>query len=80
MTEVGMTAGDRAFLALLLIVMSGAFVIASANAYQAITGNRLSRKPSRRSESKMRRQSTIAAVTLGLAGIGLLVLLVAGAT
>ena len=52
------------------------FALASADAYQAITGRRLSKKPSSRSDELMRRQSAIAAVALyACAVIGVIVLL-----
>jgi hypothetical protein len=38
--------------------------IAALDAYQAITGRRLSKRPSRRSDEQMRKQSAIAAVML----------------
>jgi hypothetical protein len=47
--------------ALFVVVM---LVIASLDAYQAITGRRLSKRPSRRTDEQMRRQSAIAAVVL----------------
>jgi hypothetical protein len=40
-------------------------VVAGLNAYQAITGRRLSKAPSKRDGKTMRRQSAIAATCLG---------------
>jgi hypothetical protein len=40
-------------------------VVAGLNAYQAITGRRLSKAPSKRDDRTMRRQSAIAATCLG---------------
>jgi hypothetical protein len=52
------------------VLMSGS--VAGMNAYQAITGRRLSKAPSKRDDATMRRQSAIAAVLLGtLAVLGI---------
>jgi hypothetical protein len=40
--------------------------IASLDAYQAITGRRLSKRPSRRSDQELRKQSAITAIVLTL--------------
>ncbi|WP_163571255.1 hypothetical protein [Fodinicola feengrottensis] len=51
-------------------VMSvGCVFLAGLNAYQAITGRRLSKAPSGRDQQTMRRQSSIAAVVLGLVAV-----------
>ena len=56
-----------------LIVALAALVLGGMNAYQAVTGRRLSRRPSTRSDQQMRRQSAIAAVVLiGLATVVLI--------
>jgi hypothetical protein len=47
----------------------GVFLLAILNSYQALTGKRISKRPSRRSDEEMRRQSAIAAVVLGIVGI-----------
>jgi dolichol kinase len=51
------------------MVLDGLFVVAmlvvaALDGYQAITGRRLSKRPSRRSDEQMRKQSAIAAVVL----------------
>ena len=51
--------------------------VAVLNAYQAVTGRRLSKAPSRRDDATMRRQSAVAAVLLGVAAaLGLAVVTV----
>ena len=52
------------FLDLLFVVVM--LAIAALDGYQAITGRRLSKRPSRRSDEQMRKQSAIAAVVLTL--------------
>ncbi len=47
-----------------LAVLAPVFLLACLNAYQALTGNRISKQPSRRSDEEMRVQSAIAAVAL----------------
>jgi hypothetical protein len=49
---------------LLAILGLPALVIGTLDAYQALTGNRVSKRPSRRSDAEMRRQSAIAAAVL----------------
>lgn len=57
-------------------VLFGVFLLAILNGYQALTGKRISQRPSRRSDEEMRMQSAIAAVVLGIVGIlGVLVVL-----
>ncbi|WP_412738638.1 hypothetical protein [Krasilnikovia sp. MM14-A1259] len=57
-------------LAGIAVLMSGS--VAGLNAYQAITGRRLSKAPSKRDDATMRRQSAIAALLLGtLAVLGI---------
>lgn len=46
-----------------LVALAGA-VLGSLNAYQAITGRRISKKPSVRTDAQMRRQSAVAAIVL----------------
>jgi len=46
------------------LVALPALVLGVMNLYQAVTGNRLSKKPSTRSDSAMRRQSAIAGTVL----------------
>jgi hypothetical protein len=48
-------------IAMLSIVALGTLVLGGMNLYQAVTGKRLSKKPSTRSDAVMRRQSAIAA-------------------
>ena len=56
-----------------LIVALAALMLGGMNAYQAVTGRRLSRRPSTRSDQQMRRQSAIAAVVLiGMATVVLI--------
>jgi hypothetical protein len=50
---------------LLFAVSLPTAVLASLNGYQAVTGRRLSKSPSRRDDATMRRQSIIAAILLG---------------
>ena len=52
-----------------------ALALGALDGYQAVTGNRVSRRPSRRTDEQMRRQSAIAAAVL--APMGLLVLTLA---
>ena len=54
---------------LFVVVM---LVIAALDGYQAITGRRVSKRPSRRSDQQMRRQSAIAAVVLTVLALILL--------
>lgn len=63
---------------LLALVLVLAVVLAIADGYQAVTGKRLSKRPSRRTDEEMRRQSAIAATVLGALSLLLLVLLVLG--
>jgi hypothetical protein len=59
-----------------LVVLAGALALGLMNAYQAVTGRRLSKRPSVRSDRQMRRQSAIAAVVLiGLALASLVLVL-----
>jgi hypothetical protein len=60
-------------LALAGTVALGALVLGGMNLFQAVTGRRLSKRPSRRSDAVMRRQSAIA----GTALVTMAVLLVA---
>ena len=53
-------------------------LLGSANAYQAVTGRRLSKTPSVRSDYEMRRQSTIAASILLPLTLLLVALVIAG--
>jgi len=48
-------------IALLSAVALGGLVLGGMNLYQAVTGKRVSKKPSTRSDAVMRRQSAIAA-------------------
>jgi hypothetical protein len=60
----------------LIIALVGCIALAGADAYQAVTGRRLSKRPSRRTDEVMRRQSAIAAAVLaglGLVLVGLLI-------
>ena len=56
---------DAVFVVFLLL-------IASLDGYQAMTGRRLSKRPSRRSDEQMRKQSAIAAVVLTVLALILL--------
>lgn len=59
---------------LVIAVAALCFLVGGLDACQALTGRRVSKRPSRRSDEKMRRQSAIAAVVLGALGlIGLVV-------
>jgi len=52
------------------VVLIACQLIAAVDGYQAVTGRRVSKRPSRRTDQEMRRQSAIAAVVLtGLAVI-----------
>ena len=56
-----------------------AAALAAVNGYQAITGRRLSKRPSSRPIEQMRRQSTIAAVAItALIGLDLAVIVIRG--
>ena len=56
-----------------LLIVVPAVVVGAADAYQAITGNRLSKRPSVRTERRMRVESAIAAVVLIALSITVLV-------
>ena len=56
-----------------LVAVAGT-VLGSLNAYQAITGRRVSKKPSQRTDAQMRQQSAVAAVAL--LGMSTLILVV----
>lgn len=59
-----------------LAVIAASLLYASLNAYQAVTGKRISKLPSRRTDEEMRNQSAIAAVVLGVVSVlGLLLVL-----
>lgn len=60
---------DGVFGLLLRIVSAPCLVLAGLNAFQAITGRRLSKAPSRRDDHTMRRQSAVAAGVLGIVGL-----------
>ncbi len=47
-----------------LLIVVPALVVGGADAYQAVTGHRLSKRPSVRSNRRMRVESAIAAVVL----------------
>jgi hypothetical protein len=60
-----------------LLLLSGvvlAVVVASLDLFQAVTGRRVSTKPSKRTDSEMRRQSAIAAAVLFACAVALLAL------
>jgi hypothetical protein len=57
-------------MSVVVAVFSGlALALAALDAYQAITGTRVSKQPSWRSDEQMRRQSAIAAGVLGILGV-----------
>jgi hypothetical protein len=59
---------------LLAVALAGCVALGLADAYQAVTGKRLSKRPSTRTDEQMRRQSAIAAVVLiSLAALALIV-------
>ncbi|WP_412735981.1 hypothetical protein [Krasilnikovia sp. MM14-A1259] len=60
---------DGIFGLVLRIASALCLVLAGLNGYQAITGRRLSKAPSRRDDRTMRRQSAVAAVVLGIVGM-----------
>lgn len=60
---------DGVFSLLLRIASAPCLALAGLNAYQAITGRRLSKAPSRRDDRTMRRQSAVAAIVLGILGV-----------
>jgi hypothetical protein len=60
---------------LLIVLATPTIVLGAMNLYQALTGRRLSKRPSVRSDAEVRRQSAIAAALLLLLG-GLAVALV----
>ncbi len=51
---------------MIALVLVAAVALIALNAYQAVTGRRVSKRPSQRSDQQMRRQSAIAVVVLGL--------------
>jgi hypothetical protein len=61
----------------LMVVIAVCLVVAALNAYQAVTGLRVSKRPSRRTDRQMRVQSAIAAIVLSAMSVGLVVLSVA---
>jgi hypothetical protein len=52
-----------------VILVVIAIVICVLNGYQAVTGQRVSRRPSRRSDQQMRVQSAIVAVLFGVISV-----------
>ena len=52
-----------------LVIATLTLALAAVNGYQAVTGKRVTSKPSRRTDEQMRRQSAIAAVVLGVLGL-----------
>jgi hypothetical protein len=48
-----------------VILLAVGIVIVALDGYQAVTGRRVSRRPSRRTDREMRVQSAIAAVVFG---------------
>jgi len=50
----------------LVLLALAVYVVAAVDAYQAITGRRVSKRPSQRSDQQMRRQSAIAAGVLAV--------------
>jgi hypothetical protein len=53
----------------MFVLIGACLLLAALNAYQAMTGRRVSKRPSQRTDRQMRRQSAIAAVALGVLGI-----------
>jgi hypothetical protein len=49
-----------------IFLLASCFGLLVANAYQAITGRRLSKRPSRRSDEQVRRESTVASAFLAI--------------
>ena len=62
-------------IALAGVVALAALTLGGMNLFQAVTGKRLSKKPSTRSDAVMRRQSAIAGAVLVVLGVLLAVLL-----
>jgi hypothetical protein len=54
---------------MLFITLGLCGVFVALNAYQAATGKRVSKRPSRRTDAEMRRQSALAAIVLGVLGL-----------
>jgi hypothetical protein len=59
------------------VVLVACLALAALDGYQAVTGRRLSKRPSRRTDEEMRRQSAIAAVLLTLLAVVLLATMLA---
>jgi hypothetical protein len=59
---------------LLLFAAMPVLVVALLDLYPAVTGRRVSKKPSRRTDAEMRRQSAIAGVVLMVCFVAVLVL------
>ena len=53
----------------MFVLIAACLALAVLNAYQAITGRRVSKRPSQRTDEQMRRQSAIAAMVLGILGL-----------
>jgi hypothetical protein len=62
----------------LVLLLLATAALAMADGYQAVTGKRLSKRPSRRTDDQMRRQSAIAAIVLGLMLVPLIVIALRG--
>ena len=53
----------------LLLISIAVLAVGGIDGYQAVTGRRVSKSPSRRTDEEMRKQSAIAAVVLFVVGI-----------
>jgi hypothetical protein len=62
---------------ILKVVVAVGLVVAAVDGYQAITGRRVSKRPSRRTDRQMRVQSAIAAIVLSAMCVGLIALNIA---
>lgn len=62
-----------------VVVLAACRALAGLDAYQAITGRRVSKRPSQRSDQQMRRQSAMAAIVLTVAAAALLTIMLPSA-
>jgi hypothetical protein len=62
---------------ILTVVSAVGLVVAALDGFQAVTGRRLSKRPSRRTDRQMRVQSAVAAIVLSAMCVGLIALIIA---
>lgn len=74
---MGLNPASDSLKAILTVVSAVGLVVAALDGYQAVTGRRLSKRPSRRTDRQMRVQSAIAAIVLSAMCVGLIALIIA---